>query len=52
MMKRFSQTTAASVSDGLVDSTRRKLSFASDPTNKVLAYWRGAGLSLSPFVPP
>jgi len=52
MMKRFSQNTAASVSDGLVDSPRRKLSFASDPTNKVLAYWLDAELSLSPFMPP
>jgi len=38
MMKRFSQTTAASASDELVDSAQRKLSFVSDATNEVLAY--------------
>ena len=38
MVKRFSQTTAASASDGLVDSARRRLSFASDATDEVLAY--------------
>ncbi|PUU76046.1 hypothetical protein B9Z19DRAFT_1130365 [Tuber borchii] len=48
----FFANSAASASDGLVDSTQRKLSFASDPTDEVLAYWRDAELSSSPFVPP
>jgi len=38
MVKRISQTTAASASDGLVDCARRRLSFASDATDEVLAY--------------
>jgi len=37
-MKRFSQTTAASASDELVDSAQRKPSFVSDTTDGVLAY--------------
>jgi len=52
MMKSISQTTVASVSDGLVDSPRRKLSFANDPTGEVLAYWRDKELRSSVFVPP
>jgi len=52
MMKRISQTTQASVSDRLVDSPRGKLSFASDPTDEVLAYWRDKELRSSAFVPP
>jgi len=38
MVKPFSQTTAASVSDGFVDSAWRRLGFASDARNEVLAY--------------
>ena len=52
MVKRFSPTTSASASDRLMESARRKLSFASDATDKGLAYWRGEGLRPSPFVSP
>ena len=52
MMKRFSQTTVTSISDGLVDSVRRKLSVAIDPTDEVPAYWSDEELRSSAFVPP
>lgn len=52
MRKRISQTTVASVSDGLVDSPRRELSFASDPTDEVLTYWCDEELRSSAHVVP
>ncbi|PUU73401.1 hypothetical protein B9Z19DRAFT_1135207 [Tuber borchii] len=52
MMKLISQTTTASISDRLVDSLWRKLSFASDATDEVLAYSRDEELRSSTFVAP
>jgi len=52
MMKGFSQTTAASTSDELVDSAQRKLSFVSDTTGEVLAYRRSEELHSSLIVTP
>jgi len=52
MIKLFSQTTAASASNGLVDSAGRKLRFASDLTDEILAYWSDEELRSSAFVPP
>jgi len=52
MEKRFSQSTAASTRDGLVDGARGKLSFASDATDEVLEHWRDEELRSSLFVSP
>jgi len=52
MVKRFSQTTVASTDDVLVDSARRKLSFATDATEEVLAYSCDEELRTSSFVSP
>ena len=50
--KQFSQSAAASASDGSVDSALGKLSFACDAADKVLTYWPDEELRSSPFVLP
>ncbi|PUU73400.1 hypothetical protein B9Z19DRAFT_1135206 [Tuber borchii] len=40
------------LADGLVDSARRKLRFASDPTDEVLTNWHYEELNYSAFVAP
>lgn len=51
-MRRFSQTTGVSASDGLVYSAQGKLSFASDAIREDFADCRGESLGSSPFVSP
>jgi len=52
MEKRSSLFTAASCSDGSVDSAQRKLGFESDAAEKVLIDRGDEELRSSPFVPP
>ena len=52
MEKRFPKTTAASASDGLMDSVWRKLRFTSDAMDEVFAYWHNEGLRSSRFASP